>query len=483
MNRTMICCTVLSCLFCSAKAQQVIYSAYQKHDVRGNDFTVVGKVGNKIWAYRSNNEGFYLDAYSDSMKKTATVVLDFFPDKIYETRFIAYPDKMIVLYQGNESNTITQYAAMLDKDGRLIKRPMKLESAKTGFFGGNKQYFSSVSSNNKQYIMVYSVSTKRDNVDFSGILLNDTLGTEKKTSANFKVDNDVNVGEPLLANNGNLYMNAYLPTGQYNYADQLWMLSLEMGSNKFIATEMPLNSMYAGSAFLKMDNVGNKIYVGGFYSEKKNGSYQGVLYAIFDASRHDYSSRKFIAFSERMRVETGERSKRNAFNDFVPRQLIVKNDGGFALVAEETYITTRSTYTPGFGYYSTYNYGPYNSPSIREFHYNDICVFSVDSSGAEQWHSFIRKSQYSTEDGGFFSSYVVLNSGGSLAFLFNDFNTSHSRVQLATVDGDGQTAMHSINDDADDPDWLPRYGKQISARELVVPCLKKRQICFAKVVF
>jgi hypothetical protein len=35
----------------------------------------------------------------------------------------------------------------------------------------------------------------------------------------------------------------------------------------------------------------------------------------------------------------------------------------------------------------------------------------------------------------------------------------------------------------DDPDWLPRSGKQVSAREIVIPCLRKRQICFAKVVF
>jgi hypothetical protein len=35
----------------------------------------------------------------------------------------------------------------------------------------------------------------------------------------------------------------------------------------------------------------------------------------------------------------------------------------------------------------------------------------------------------------------------------------------------------------DNPDWLPKAGKQVAARVLIVPCLHKRQICYAKVVF
>ena len=80
--------------------------------------------------------------------------------------------------------------------------------------------------------------------------------------------------------------------------------------------------------------------------------------------------------------------------------------------------------------------------------------------------------------------YAFLNSGGTLGFLFNDFDTRMSRIQLATIDADGKTDMRSFTADGNDnPDWLPRHGKQVSAREIVIPCLRKKQICFAKVVF
>src|ERR1700744_2790257 len=79
-----------------SQAQNVAYSEYQKFDFRQGDFAVVGATGGRIYTYRSSSEGFFLDAYNDTMGLTATVVLDFFPQKIYQTRFIAYPDQMVV---------------------------------------------------------------------------------------------------------------------------------------------------------------------------------------------------------------------------------------------------------------------------------------------------------------------------------------------------------------------------------------------------
>jgi hypothetical protein len=109
---------------------------------------------------------------------------------------------------------------------------------------------------------------------------------------------------------------------------------------------------------------------------------------------------------------------------------------------------------------------------------------SYDGNGVRDWSTFIRKNQYSQEDGGIFSSYGLINAGGSLGFLFNDFNTRVSKIQLATVSGDGKLDMRSLAEGtANDPDWLPRSAKQVGLKELVVPCLRRRQLCFAKIVF
>ena len=476
---------LLGCLVatCELHAQDILYSAYQKYDIHSGDFSVVGKVGGRLYTYRSTSEGFFLDIWNDSMERAATVVLDFFPQKIYETRFIAYNDKLVVLYQGQDGNEVTQYAAKLDDRGRLQGEPITLGTAKTGFFGATKTYFSSAVSDDRHYIVTYAPVAKGTDLNVSGTLLDEDLHIVRRFRTAWKGDNDVSYGEALVGNDATFYLPAFMQTGGHNYADELFMLALPKDTTRLTVTELPLNNLYAAGTFMRLDNNAGHIYIGGFYSDKKNGNYQGVLYASYDVATRNFSINKHILFDEQMRNESGERSKKRAFNDYQVRQLIIRNDGGFVLLSEDYYMTTRNGYTP-YGYYG-FAYSPYiTTPTIREYHYGDILALSYSGDGVREWDAFIRKDQFSQEDGGKFSSYALLNSGGSLGFLFNDFNTSRSRIQLAAVDADGKTDIRPLDaGGADDPDWLPRSAKQVSAHELIVPCLRKRQICFAKVVF
>ena len=483
---------LLLTLLCSGgiRAQEVIYSPYERFDIRSGDFSVIGKIGDRIYTYRGGNDGFFLDAYNDSMEKMATVLLDFFPKKIYETRFVNYPDKLLVLYQAIESNKVVQYAALLDQTGRLLKGPIQLTSEKTGIFGASGDYFSSAVSDDKKHILVYGIEESRNQLQLTGVWVDDQLADIKRGGATFKTDNSLTHREGILDNNGNFFLPAYTPTGTRNFADQLWLLSLTRGGRRFYSKELPLNDLFATSTYMKLDNTNGRIYAGGFYSDKKNGNYEGVIYAYYDLNDSSWHNRKTIAFNEPLRNATGERNKRRAFNNYQVKQMVIKKDGGFVLIAEDFFVTTNSRMgaygMPGSPYWGSY-YGQYGMgmpQQVREYNYDDILTLSYDANGTSEWNAFVRKSQYSQEDGGMFSSYGLINTGGSLGFLFNDFNTRNSRIQLATISADGKVNMQSLaQGTAADPDWLPRSGKQIGIREVIVPCLRKRQICFAKIIF
>jgi len=464
-------------------AQEVQYSEYDKFDFRTDDYAIAGMCGGKLYTYRHTNDGAMLDAYDDSMNKTATVLLDFFPPKIYQTRFVAFPDRMIILYQALESNKVVQYAALLDERGMLRGKPIEIASIKTGIFGATRTYFSSAVSENKKNIVIFSCNDKGSEMQFDGKWLDDKLTVVKRSKAVFKTDNDVSHGDDVnISNDGIVYISAYTPTGSEKNADQFWILALTPGATKFEAKELPLDNRYAANGYIKVDNVNKTIYFGGFYADRKNGSYDGIIYAAYDLAGNTFTARKFIPFDQQLIASEGSRRRAHAFDNFQVRQVVVKNDGGFVLVSEVQYVTTRSTYTPGFGYYSFYS--PYSSTTVYEYHYNDIMTLAYNKDGVREWATFVPKEQYSQEDNGVFSSYAMLNTGGALAFLYNDFNTQHSRIQMATVAPDGQLEVHSFTAEGNDyPDWLPRYGKQVAGRVLLVPCFHKKQICFAKVVF
>lgn len=71
-----------------------------------------------------------------------------------------------------------------------------------------------------------------------------------------------------------------------------------------------------------------------------------------------------------------------------------------------------------------------------------------------------------------------MNTGGGLGFLYNDFDEKNSRIQIATIDPDGQVAGHAFGPEGNNmPDWMPRSGKQVSARRLFChACVKSRSV-------
>ena len=464
-------------------AQEVLYSPYDKFDFRNGEYAVVGMAGNYLYTYRNSEDGPLLESFDDSMNKVATVALDFFPAKIYQAKFIATHDRIIALYQALESNKVVQYAALLDDKARLKSKPVELGSVKTGIFGAMKNYFYSAVSEDKKTILIYALNDKNGTIEFDCKWLDDSLKLLKRSHASFAANKMLTSGDVNVANDGTVYMTAYTTTGAQNYADQFWILSLTPGDTKFGEHHMQLENKYAASGYIKIDNANKKVYFGGYYSTKKNGSFEGIIFSVYNAGAGNYQNMRFIPFDDELNNAAGARNRGHAFDNYMVRQLIVKNDGGFVMVAEVNYVTTRSNFAPGMGYYSSF-YSPYNSTMVKEYHYNDIMSISYNKEGVREWSSIIPKDQYSQEDGGVFSSYLLLNSGGSLAFLYNDFNSKHSRIQLATLDADGKTNINSFTAEGNDyPDWLPRAGKQVASRILIVPCLHKRQICFAKVVF
>lgn len=474
--------SLLLLLAVSATAQQTIYSKYEDFDIRSGEFSVVGKAGNKLYVYRGSAEGYYMDAYNDKMERLATVILDFLPRKSFGTKFIVYEGKILVFYQTTEGGDIVQYGVVLDDRGRMKSKPVKIDEVKSQFLGGRSGLFNYAVSNDKEMIAIYGVGLKGNKLDARITWIDTGLHKQSVSRVSFEGDNNLAFGEGVITNDGKFYLPAYTPYGSRDYADRVWMLSLAMGGKSFTPAELPLNGLFASGTYMELSKSDNRIYLGGFYSDRKNGNFEGIIFSYYDIQSGDFKDFKHIPFSEKIRIATGERNMKRAFNDYGVRQLIVRNDGGFVMISESFYVSTRSNYSSGFGYYSWYY--PTMSSNVTEYNYGDILAISCNGDGKPEWSEFIRKNQYSQQDGGQFSSYALINTGGAIGFLFNDFNLKRSAIKVVSLDADGQTNVITLPGvGAGAPDWLPKSGKQVSANEFVVPCLKRNEIGFAKIVF
>lgn len=472
---------LLLCLALHGGAQTILYSEYQKIDLRNSDYSVVGKVGGLVYTYRSMDGEHFLDAWDDSMTRRATVILDFFPKRVYNPTFIAYPDKIIALFQSSEGGKIVQQAALLDASGRLQGRVVKVDNAKASFFGSRGDYFSVAVAEDKRRIAVYDADVKGQNLSLRFTLLNDSLRILQRSESHYRGENNLSLMPGMVDNEGNFYQPLATALGSKDYADGIWLLKLPVGSSRLAATEIPLGGNFAAGLYLRADNTSRSIYAAGFYSQKKAGNFDGVLLAQYAMDSAGILSARQLPFDAQLRLATGARKSQRAFNDFLTRQLVVRNDGGFVLIAEDYYMSVRAGLSP-YGYYTSF-YTPFmGSQNVREYHYGDIMALCYDGAGNPLWHAFVRKEQYSQEDAGAFSSYAFINTGGALGFLYNDFDNRSSHITLSTIDENGTVTMRPL-DAGTQVDWQPRAGKQVSGRELIVPCLGRRQLSFAKVVF
>ena len=193
-----------------------------------------------------------------------------------------------------------------------------------------------------------------------------------------------------------------------------------------------------------------------------------------------------------------------AFNDYFIRQILVRRDGGVIISSEAFYTTSRFNnwnrwnylynspfYSPFYNnnyYYSPYFNNSYwnsrygNNQAVR-YHADNIAVFSFDGNWKMEWSNVMSKSQFNDE-GDDQVSYQLMNTGDQLHFLFNLQERRNNLLTDYSISPTGEMTRNPTLKNLDRGyEFMPKYGKQVSARQMIIPCMYRSYICFAKVEF
>ena len=77
-------------------------------------------------------------------------------------------------------------------------------------------------------------------------------------------------------------------------------------------------------------------------------------------------------------------------------------------------------------------------------------------------------------------SYQVMNTGGQLHFLFNQLEKKFNLLNDYTISPGGQLNRNPTLKNLDRGyEFMPKYAKQVSAWQMIIPCLYRNSICFA----
>src|SRR5687767_10094395 len=485
-------------------AQRILVSEPDKDDSRRMNFEIIGKMGNYYLIYKSIRGDNFTCLYDNEMKLTKKIKHEYLPDeKMINVDFFPYPDFIYMIYQYQKKNVVHCAAVKLDGMGQRISEPVELDTAAIGGSANNKIY-KTLLREGKQKKNIFKINSKnKDRFVITTKLYNNNLELLKRTILPISMEErHDNLGEFAIDNEGNLVFSKFFRTSNESIS-RAYMIVKKAMQDTFSYYTLNLEKLYLDELRIKVDNRNQRYLLSAFYYNQKRGNIEGLYFLALNKNTWQPELEKSFVFTEDLRQEArGESSMKMAFNDYFIRNIIIKRDGGFLIDAEAYYTTSRASawnrwdymYGSPFLYpYDYYYYSPYYSSwwwrrsgstnqAVRH-HADNVAIFSFSSKGDLEWSNVIRKGQFDDESDDRIS-YNVVNTGGQLHFLFNLQEKKNLLLNDFSLSPDGKVNRNPTLKGLDKGhEFMPKYGKQISARQFIVPCFYRNYICFAKIDF
>jgi len=488
----------------SSSAQKIVYSEYDKDDTRRLNFEIAGKVGGNFLIYKNIRNKSWISVLDNDMQQIAKVEQDYVPDndRMINVDFFTYGDFCYMIYQYQRRSIIHCNAVKIDGNGKKLGDIIHLDTTQLGFAANNKIY-TVLSSEDKNKIIVFKINSKnRRNYVITTLLMDAQLNLLKKSRLAMPMEDrdDDFLSEFQLDNEGDLIFTKYNRVNSENIGDASFVIKYAQ-ADSFSFHKLNLEKTYLDEIRIKPDNYNKRYFLTSFYYKQRRGNTDGYYFYVWDKQTGKSIIEDTITFNDELRQEAkGNSNSRTAFNDYFIRNIITRRDGGFIIGSEAYYTTSRGSswnrwnYLYGYPYMRPmdyYYYSPYysnywwgsrwNEGGNVRYQADNIVVMSFDKNGKSEWTNVITKEQYDDQSDDLIS-YQVMNTGGQLHVLFNNLE---KRVQLLndfSITPDGKVSHSPTLKNLDKGyEFMPKYAKQVSARQIIVPCLYRNFICFAKI--
>lgn len=486
-------------------AQKIIYSDIINEDNREINFEILGKVGNNYVIYKNVRWKHMLAVYNENMILKDNSRIVFIPDKTFNIDFIIYPDFFYMVYQYQKNNTIWCKAVKMSSTGKKLAEPVTLDTSRTGLIA-DKKIYNTVFSEDKKRILVYKMQRKHERLTIVTKLYDPELkmldSTRQVLPFDFRKDEYSDI---FVDNTGTFLFTKEHRTGWMDNVNGLEVIIRQPEKNTFTLFEVPLLGKFIDEVKIKIDNLNNNYIINSLFSKQKSGSIDGLFTAVVDKNNLQHIRSAFNLFNDSLRSRINSGGKYStAFDNLFLRNTFVKRDGGFLITAEDFYSQTtnninnfrrydnlyNSPYSYNYDYYlnspSYYGfYRPYNSAGYvqsTKFYYDDILIISVDSSLNLKWNSIIHKKQVEDEQDNFLS-FATVNAGAEIHFLFSD-SKKNQVINNHSILPSGQIKRYAtLKSYEAGYEFMPKLSRQVGARQVLIPCIYRGSIAFAKIDF
>ena len=492
-------------------AQKINYSEPDRDDIHSVNFDIIGKLDGHILVYKNVRTNYLVTVYDDEMKLVKNNKMDFLPERIINSDIIAYKDFFYFIYQYQKKNIVYCMAAKINGEGKITGKPIQLDTTTIPFFATNKIY-NLIFSENKQRIAVYKINTKdQTHYPLTTSLFDTSLTMLSRTTVQIGMpgENDF-LTQFAIDDEGSVIFVRANSFSQSGNIEDMALLAYNPAADSIETYPIDLRKVYLDDIRLQVDNVNNQYLITSFFSKQKRGNIDGLYCCLWNKGNKTITATTTTEFNDELRgLAKKDGSAKTAFNDYYLQNILMRKDGGFAIATESAYSygTNNSSSTNRWDnpYYSS----PYNSSSnyyllssslpyyypwysngtnpyllqTSRFFADNIAMLSFDSAANMQWSSVVPKSQYD-DNSDEYIGYGSFKTSSSLNFLYNQLERRNLLLNMQSIDSKGLVIRSPTFKSLDKGyNFMPKYAKQVSKNEVLIPCEYRNYLCFAKIVF
>ena len=235
---------------------------------------------------------------------------------------------------------------------------------------------------------------------------------------------------------------------------------------------------------LKPILIGDKLVSVGFYADRKDNRYNGLVYFELNPNTLDIQNSKYNAFSKQFMADKFGREVDAEIKNLIFKDIHITPQKDIVFSAEEYFVTEGE------------DFNSHSGRKVNRYHYNDIVCAKLNASGTMEWARNINKTEVTQGDASYASysaygyqndMYFFINSGenpqkiSSERILFKQGYSRNPNLFVIKIDTKGNLSYKKLIDDKEvrlpimvskplvdkDASSLLFYAKRGSKKQLV----------------
>ena len=277
----------------------------------------------------------------------------------------------------------------------------------------------------------------------------------------------------IISNNGTMFLifekNNYRFRVEEHHMD---IMRYDRVGKKFDLASIPITEFITYDAYFQYDNVNQKLNIIGLYSDRNSSTTDGIYQILMDGVDMSKQKLSIIDYNEELIADFHGKynPKKESLYNLDVQDVVLREDGGLLLIAEENKEFERLSYGARRDYYSGSRYSV-------DYYYEDIILISIHPDGNSHWQKLLPKRQYSNDDDAVYSSYFLFKNPSFLRILYNDEIRNENTVSEYILNGAGDISRRSLMSTDNHKLRLQiKNAVQISTNELVVPSVRGKKL-------